>query len=204
VELAKIPAYARAERFGREIEENVRGAAFLSTTEKICGIEVVSLTMRIFRRLKAARSPFLVGGRRPRAGDCVAFLWAVSSAYNLKSKRAREQAKQKLIERAASLTYRRTLRGIRRYLFYAWMDRPPAARGVGSGAAVTFEAAMIHHLASVYGWDDEAILDKPLRRLHQYLTMIRVDVNPRAVTFNPIVQRLTKPVRAKLLARHGN
>jgi len=65
--------------------------------------------------------------------------------------------------------------------------------------AVAFEAATIHHVAKAYGWDDEVILDKPLRRLYQYLTMIRIDGNPKAPTFNPIVGRLTKRIVKRLM-----
>jgi hypothetical protein len=199
VEIDKIPGYQRAKERGAALEENIRGSAFLSIPEKICGLEVLPLTMWIVRRLRIARSPFLCGGRI-RAGDVLAFLWAISPGYLLRTKKAREKAKAALIEKMRGIPYRRAVRGIRRYLFYAWMDRPPSARTKkGGSATVAFEAAMIHYLATSYGWDDEAILDKPLRRLHQYLTMIRLEGNPHAHIFNPIVSRLTRPLKRKYL-----
>lgn len=201
MELEKIPGYRRAEIRGEALEENIRGNAFVSIPEKICGIEVLSLTMRIVRRLKVAKSPFLCGGGI-RAGDVLTFLWAVSPGYSLRTKKAREKAKAVLVEKMGALPYRRAVRGVRRYLFYAWMDRPPTSRKTKNETSkgfVAFEAAMIHHIASAYGWDDELILDKPLRRLHQYLTMIRIGSDPKAHTFNPIIARLTRPLRKKYL-----
>jgi hypothetical protein len=199
MELAKIPGYQRARERGAELEDNIRGSAFVSVPEKICGIEVLPLTMRIVRRLRIARSPFFCGGGI-RAGDVLAFLWAISPGYFLRTKKAREKSKAALVEKARGLGYHRAVRGIRRYLFYAWMDRPPSPRTKkGEPTPVAFEAAMVHHVASAYGWDDEAILDKPLRRLHQYLNMIRLEVNPKAQIFHPIVARVTRPLKKKYL-----
>jgi hypothetical protein len=179
-----------ARRRGAAIEENLRAAAFLPFNEKICGIEVVPLTLRILGRLRASKSPFLCGGEI-RPGHIVAFLWAISPDYNPGVK-----APDSLVEKAGALPYQRARRAIRKYLFLAWMDRPPVRRNAkGDLAAVSFEAAMIHHIATAYGWDDETILDKPLKRLYQYLTMVRLESNPKAVTFNPIVDRLVRRLR---------
>ena len=185
----------RARERGAAIEQNLRSAAFLPFNEKICGIEAVPLTLRILGRLRASRSPFLVGGWI-RPGHIAAFLWAVSPGYALKASAKKNKARQELIERATVLPKARAIRAVRKYLFLAWMDRPPVRRNAkGDLSAVSFEAAMIHHIATTYHWDDEQILDKPLKRLYQYLTMIRLDVNPKAVTFNPIVDRLVRRVR---------
>lgn len=185
----------RARARGAALEQNLRSGAFLPFPEKICGIEAVPLTLRILGRLRAARSPFLVGGGI-RAGHIVAFLWAVSPGYTLKSSPKKNKAKQELIERAAMLPYRRAVSGIRKYLFLSWMDRPPVRRNRKDDLpSVAFEAAIIHHIARIYHWDDEQILDKPMKRLYQYLTMIRLDGDPKAVTFNPIVDRLVRRLR---------
>lgn len=199
MELEKIPGFTRARDRGREIEDSLRIAPFLPLYEKICGIEVVPLTLRIILRLTAARSPFFAGNAIPKGGDVVAFLWAVSPGYSLEGEE-KEKAKEALLEKARTLPYRQALRAVRRYLYYAYMDRPPASRRKGGPSApVTFAAAICHHIAAAYGWDDETILDKPLRRLYQYIAMIRIDGSEsgRAVTFNPIVDRLTKPIREK-------
>ena len=200
MELDKIPGYQRALELGAELEEKLRGSVFLPVQEKICGIEVLPLTLRIVRRLRTVRSPFICGGRGGiGAGDILVFLWAVSPGYFFRTKKAREKAKAKLIDRARAISYRQAVRGIRRYLFYASMDRPPAPRSKSGASFVAFEAAMIHRIAAAYGWDDEAILDKPLRRLYQYLTMIRIATDPKAKTFNPIVARVTRPLKKKYL-----
>jgi hypothetical protein len=199
VEIDKIPGYQRAKERGGAIEESIRGNAFLSIPEKICGIEVRPLTLRIVRRLKVSRSPFICGGPTG-AGDCLVFLWAVSPGYLLRTKKAREKAKTALIEKARGIPYRRAVRGIRRYLFYTSIDRPPTPRGKkNEGSFISLEAAIVHQIASAYSWDDEAILDKPLRRLYQYLTMIRLCTDPKAKTFNPIIARLTRPLKRKYL-----
>jgi hypothetical protein len=177
------------------VEENLRASAFSSLPETICGIEVVPLTLRTLERLRASKSPFLLGGPI-RAGHIVAFLWALQKEYE-----PNKQAPDKFLIRVGVLNRVRVIRAIRRYLFYACMDRPPMpVNAKGDLPLVAFAASMIHHLAKTYGWDDEAILDKPLRRLYQYLTLIRRENNPQAPTFNPIADRLTKPLREKLLA----
>jgi hypothetical protein len=186
----------RARERGAALEQNLRSAAFLPFNETICGIKAVPLTLRILGRLRHHRSPFLVGGRI-RPGHCVAFLWAVSPDYGSENA-TRAKAKERLVERAAVLPERRAIKAIRKYLFLAWMDRPPVRRARKDDlAAISFDAAMIHHIANAYGWDDETILDKPLKRLYQYLTMIRIDGNAEAVTFNPIVDRLVRAAQTK-------
>ena len=181
---------------GAAIEQNLRAAAFLPFNERICGIEVVPLTLRILGRLRASHSPFLVGGWI-RNGHIAAFLWAVSPGYSLTSAAEKNKAREELVQRAAALPRARALKAVRKYLFLAWMDRPPVRRSAkGDLSAVSFEAAMVHHIARVYHWDDDLILDKPLKRLYQYLTMIRLEGDPKAITFNPIVDRLVRLVKA--------
>jgi hypothetical protein len=192
VELQRKLELARERGAARE--QNLRAAAFLPFNERICGLEVVPLTLRILGRLRAARSPFLVGGR-VRPGHVGAFLWAVSPSYALEGAE-KNHARQKLIERAAALPYQRARSAIRKYLFLAWMDRPPVRRSrKGDLSIVSFEAAMIHHIAKAYSWGDEKILDTPLKRLYQFLTMIRLEGDPKAPTFNPIVDRLVRLVK---------
>jgi hypothetical protein len=189
------PAYRRAKEWGIAIEERARAAPFRELKETICGIPVVPLTLRIIRRLKEARSPFLVGGH-VTPGALVAFIWAVSPDYKLGT-----TAPDALIEQVRALPFTRVRREIRRMVFYAWMDRPPVSRKNGSSAppAVAFEVAMIHHIAKAYHWDGEKIRNIDLRVLHQFLTMIRIDGDSKAVTFNPIVSRLTKRVLKNLV-----
>ena len=99
VELDKIPAYVKAKARGIAIEESLRASAFLPFEEKICKIPVVSITLRIVRRLHAARSPFFVGGR-VYPGDVVAFVWALSPQYNGQS------PPDELVERVRVLNFR--------------------------------------------------------------------------------------------------
>src|ERR1700730_16876235 len=113
MELDKIPGYQRAKERGAAVEESVRGRAFVSIPEKICGVEVFPLTLRTIRRLRIAGSPFFCGGGI-RAGDVLAFLWAISPGYLLRTKKAREKAKAELAEKQRKLSYRRSVRGIRR------------------------------------------------------------------------------------------
>ena len=185
----------RARQRGAALEQNLRSAAFLPFNERICGIESVPFTLRILGRLRAARSPFLVGGRI-KPGHIAAFLWAVSPGYTLKSLAKKKQARQRLVEQAAALPLHRARAAIRKYLFLAWMDRPPVRQNRKDDLPATaFEAAIIHHIGKVYHWDDEQILDKPMKRLYQYLTMIRLEGDPKAITFNPIVDRLVRRLR---------
>ena len=195
--LEELPEYRRATARGSALEEHWRDNAFLGIEEKICGVTVRSITLRMFLRLCAARSPFFMPGPAIRPGHIAAFLWALSPKYKMPQERGYARARQEFVDSIVELDYRAARRAIIRYIWRHFMDRPPSKRKRKSEpTAVSIAAAIVHALAQTYGWDDEAILDKPMARLYQYFIELRTEAFRNAKqpvpTFNPIVQRLRK------------
>ncbi len=62
-------------------EQTVRDAAFLDIPEWINGVPVQPLTLDLFNRLVAIRSPFVVGGGKFSAVDIGNFLWTMSPRW---------------------------------------------------------------------------------------------------------------------------
>jgi hypothetical protein len=196
------PALARAARRGAALEEAWHDRAFLGIPEKICGIEAVPITLRILLRLFASRSRFF-GPGQVRSGDIGVFLWAVSPKFrmpNEPNKRGYKLARKAFVESIVALDYFRARRAIDRYIFRHFLDRPPKSRSTkNTAAAVSLAAALINIFAKAYGWRRDDILDEPICCLYQYLTELRLE-NPKAMTFNPIIARLKRPILAKLKA----
>jgi hypothetical protein len=82
MEHSAVPGYTRCLQRGYRIEESFREFTYLGAPEFICGVEVRPLTLQMYLQLCAARSPFLVGGRRPFIQDVAVFLFRLSPAYD--------------------------------------------------------------------------------------------------------------------------
>jgi hypothetical protein len=200
--LEQLPEYRRATRRGAALEEHWRDNAFLGLDEKICGITVRAITLRMFLRLCRARSPFLCPGRI-RPGHVAQFLWHLSPKHKMPHERGYKRARQAFADSIARLDYRTARRAIFRYIWRHFMDRPPSKRARKSEpASVSIAAAIIHALAKSYGWNDEEILDKPMARIYQYIIELRTeharDAKQPVPTFTPVVSRLRKRVLKRL------
>ena len=69
------------------------------------------------------------------------------------------------------------------------MDAPPSVEG-GKKISASYAAGMIHKVASVYGWEDDKILDTPLAALFQLLNWIAVDEHYNTPQFNLLQDRI--------------
>jgi hypothetical protein len=200
--LEQLPDYRRATARGAAIEEAWRDNAFLGLEEKICGVTVRAITLRILLRLFAAKSPFFMPGPI-RPGHIAAFLWHLSPKHKMPNEHGYKRAREAFADSIVHLDYRIARRAIYRYIFRHFMDRPPnKRRKKHDPTSVSLAAAIIHALAKTYGWDDEVILDKPIARIYQYFIELRTEhyVNAKQPppTFNPIVSRLRKRALKRL------
>lgn len=62
-------------------ESEDRCLAFLCESDRICGLDVKPLTLRLLERLKLARSPFILGGQVNHV-QVAQFLWIVSVDFS--------------------------------------------------------------------------------------------------------------------------
>jgi len=193
---SQIPGYNRAYNRGARLEESWRELPFLGdrVTEKIRSLEVRLITLRMFLQLCRARSRFLCGGTiRPQ--DVTLFLWRISPSYSPGDKSARLSIAQKVASDWPDAKCWK--RAIDRYLDRMFLDKPPTSGGKSESDAC-FAAAMIHEIASAYGWDADSILDTPMPALFQYVRQIQRDRMSKygkdLPRFNPLRSRFTKKV----------
>jgi hypothetical protein len=194
-------ALARAKR----IEDALRERAFLPVPEEINGVMVKQFTLRHLTILFQIRSPFLYGGIRQDEDVCV-FMWVVSPHYNTEWRvvslpwyrrwwmKLRRQPiptlrKAYIYELVQHPRWDLFRRAIDRYLERAFMDMPPACSD-GKPVSASYAAGLIHRLLPEDKSNDEALMDKPIARLFQYLNWVTVTNNPRQPQFHPLQDRI--------------
>lgn len=188
-----------------EKERIVRDASFFPVNERIGPFDVRPMTLRHYLMLRAMRSP-LLGKALPSTNDLAAFLWVVSPDFSLCVKARNKFLKkcrrsfvstrffrQKKLKVAAEI-----INAARAYVDEAFQDAPPQTQTATFDKEYYSDAAAIcARFARVFGWDDEAILDKPLKRLFQYLKEHRVHEaaevgqSDKVILFNPSDSLLT-------------
>jgi hypothetical protein len=205
--LSQVPGYNRICARADRLEDAWRDRAFIDANDKICGVEVRLITLRMFIELNISRNPFLVGGTVGRE-HVAAFFWRLSPQYLRPSEypdtaagepTPRERFVEMLI---ATVPFRRSVRAINRFLNRMLIDKPPSSGSATDAKADTsFAASAVHQLAAAYGWDEDKILDMPMPRMFQYLRKIHREKDPGLAYFNPIRDGLTKKLKAKARAK---
>jgi|GEM_PF-3149158 len=172
-------------------ENLLRELAFAGLPELVCGVELSPLTAAHVLRLSLAQSPFFAPppGRdqllrwlalgfitETHVGQ---FLWACSPRYRSDSPWRR----------------RRFLRSIRRlsvgpaceeifsFVEESFADKPGGPPEHGP-AYWSWLASYVFAIARSTGWAEADILDLPLKRGWQYLKLVRLENDPKAIFFN--------------------
>lgn len=164
-----------------EQEELLRNAAFLDVPELVGGVECQPFTLRHWCVLQCIGSPFVVGGV-PSLEDVSKFLWSVNKRYNRNSKIRRYF----FIKSTRKLQYFGTVRAIQDYLEKSFCDFPGGKTSGFTPAYWSCFANIISELAKEHGWDEQKIMDMPLKRIWQYIRVIRKRQNPNEVFSNTI------------------
>ena len=172
----------------REVDESLRERAFLCVPGNINGVTVNQFTLRHLTILSHLQSPFIYGGAR-RAEDVGVFLWVISPHYDTLPAAESNRARY-LAELVLHPHWDRFYRGIDRYIYHVYRDAPPTVKS-GKTIATCYAAGVIHKISKNYGWDDEAIMNKPLIRLFQYLKWIQVEEHPSTPQFNPLQDKIS-------------
>lgn len=191
LDLEAIPAVREA----IESEQFTRDLAFSGLHERLAGIPVLPLTFRHWQWLMIIKSPFLTGGDlEPKTirGHIGAYFWTVAPMrpQNPQNTWRERWQKRRFLQRVGRLDTLTALEAIRDHLLDAFQDAPAVTQSQESRASYFGSGAVIvHRIATQYGWDDDAILDKSIKRLFQYLKLIDRELAAKAgkqsINFNP-------------------
>lgn len=187
LDLAQIPGYAEAQR--KEQEE--RDLAFCDWLVPLCGLEVRQFSLLHLIILGNCDNAF-VSNADPKPEDVAFFLWVVSPQYRPNSQGERDAfckdigAKVKFVPACAEIAA---------YLDRAFQDMPAGSSPPGK-SYTSFVAPICDLFAREYGWDDQAVIRKPVARLFQLLRRIEKRTNPKAVMFNRSDSAIAQYLRA--------
>lgn len=169
LDYSEIPGYLEAV----EKEQTGRDLAFLPFGVPLCGITVRQLTARHVILLRNCGNAFFCG-RDPGPEDVAMFLWFVSEEYCLDRKKRNEFIAAHL----RKLKFAAAVKAIADFIADSFDSAPASAGSSQIKNYTSAVAVLIDVLAREYGWDDEAILEKPIARLHQYIRLILKRNNP--------------------------
>jgi len=160
-----------------EQERFVRDSSFLSLPEVIGGVDVQPMTLRHIIALSSVGSPFIAGGHATPE--------AVAQFVLLLAKPTGWLAKRRLLKRIAKMDYDETIAEIKAFMDEAFQDSPASSGGRTQASYYSFAASLVDVFGKEYSWTESAVLDTPIKRLFQYLNVIRKRNNPEAIMFNP-------------------
>jgi hypothetical protein len=161
-----------------EREGGRRDEAFLDVDCIVGGIRVQPLTAERFLILDGIRSPF-VCGTVPKPEDVAILLWVCSSGFSTTDRKARGR----FIKECRKVKFEQSCKDAVKYISDAFADSPGGGEP-SSQPCCSWCAAIVDIIASEYHWSERDILKVPLRRLFQYIRMITLRNNPKAIFFN--------------------
>lgn len=143
-------------------ETSDRAFAFLELPEIIGGVECEPLTPYRIEWLKAAKSPFMIGGKVSTAA-VIQFLWLINKGFT-KSKEALDI----FIASHLDIDYEQTVKDIDEYLDRAFLDAPD---GGGDGRSFySMSASLILAMCGKdFNWQYKQVMNTPVRILFQIL-----------------------------------
>lgn len=159
-----------------EKERVNRDASFMQINEWIGRFEVMPMTLRHYLILRTIGSPLLSGGT-PTPLDVARFLWVLQPNYST-SPKARDKFLRKCrrefipqwFNRQRKLNIAAEIIGAaRRYVGEAFDDAaPPKKTAIIEKEYFSDAASICAQFAREYGWDDDVVLNKPIKRIFQY------------------------------------
>lgn len=176
-----IPGYSAAV----EKETLSRNACFLPVNESIGKFEVLPMTMRHYVMLRTINSPLLCGNT-PNVLDMVAFLWILSPRFSV----APNRHKRKILRHFKKINIKDFAVFVvksREYVKDTFQDKPSKGSddSVYSKEYYADVAYLCATFAKNWGWDDDTTLGKPMKRIFQYMKVMREQSGQKVVHFNP-------------------
>lgn len=181
MKIVSIPGYREAV----ERENAIRDLAFLPMPVRICGIEVVPMTLRHVLLLDGVASPFVTHGVEPDEIDVARFFWILSPRFSTDSRLATRLRRWLCYQRCRKLKLREAADAIFQFCDDSFQDSPERTpRRVWRAPVFSIAAGLVDRLAFNYGWSEETILSLPVTRLFQYIRTIRNRTENRPVFCN--------------------
>ena len=175
-------------------EKEAREHAFLDLAPYVIptqrgGMSLRLLTVRDFAILANIGDPCIDGAD---TAECAAILRTLSflDYHRPKTSLARTFRALKI----AKLPEAELRAGLVAYFDAMFIDAPPSS-GVRGRPYFSWEAMLVHRMASAYGWSRNEIMDTPIAAVYQLLKIQTAEGDPRAPLFNPsdaVLNRLTK------------
>lgn len=126
-----------------------------------------------------------------------AFFWFMAADHDPKRRGFLALVRKRIlvlqIAKAGAIRY---VLEARRFYRENMQDAPANSDGHARAMTTSWLVIMCDILAKEYGWDDDAIIRKPVARLFQYLNRIHERADPEAPRFNPsdsVKNRLMRP-----------
>ena len=160
-------------------ENDIRDAAFLDLTTRIGGVEIHQLTPRDLLILDGLDNP-LVSGGVPSPAQLAHFLWLLSPFYVEHSKLRR----WKFARSVRKLNFVTTVQACWKFMDDTFQDSPGGSGPTGTPFA-GWCAYLVDRLSSNYGWSESEILQTPLKKLFQYIKVIRARTDADYSPHNP-------------------
>jgi hypothetical protein len=167
--LKEIPELGPA--IQREVQ--VREIVFANQTEQINGVEVFPMTPQHFVYLEGLRSPY-TGGGAPDSEDAQKFIWIVSTKFTTHRNPWARHVFHHFLETTAAIDA---------YVRDSFQD-VSGGKNNSNGDYLVAVAAIIDCFASEYGWTEEYIMGKPLKKLWALQRCIRTRHDPEARFLN--------------------
>jgi hypothetical protein len=160
-------------------ENDSRDASFLDLTTDICGVPIRQMTPRDLLILDGIGNPLMAGGL-PSPAELADFLWKLSPRYQ-----EGHPIRRFLFARSIrKLNYLAAVRAVAKYIEETFQDSP-ASSGISSMPYAGWPAYLICDLSSNPVEAERMILNTPLKRLFQYLKVLRKKNDPKAPLHNP-------------------
>lgn len=154
--------------------------AFAGVEPRLCGVEVLPFTPRMFVELDGSGNRFLSGREEPRMEDVAAFLWRISPVYNRIDSAMRSDFIFALPIALYPSSDQEVVSQIFEYMRRAWAGMPLFKGKTSKQQSIsTWISHLVHMFAKEYGWTEEYILDLPFRRLWQYANRVLEEQNPK-------------------------
>ena len=174
-------------------ETQNRELAFFSSPLPVAGVSVRHYSARHHLLLIGCDNHFLTGGII-RSEDIAMFLWFVSPEYVAGNQKLRSRFIRRNVR---GLPYAETKRAIETYLsLQDWPASTPGGKKHRDHVASV--AFIVDRLALEYGWSDEMILEMPLARVFQYLRIMTMRADPKALMFSPSDRLISKHLQARM------
>ena len=180
--------FETAYREAVEKETDIRDTSFTPEIPwPVAGFRLRWITPLDYKVLVDSRNDIVFNEEFPRAAHIAAFYWFMAFEPKPRQWWRLALARWQFTKRIAQANPAVLVAAAKTYLAENVQDSPGGDSDGGAWRPLptSWLVLLCDALAKEYGWDDDAIIRKPMARLYQYLKIIMARADPSAPTFNP-------------------